>query len=145
MAIKMTKQELESKHELYQENIDNWTLYETVWRSGKKLVEYSLYRHPRESSANYDARLRDGYAFNFGKSIIDIFSFYLNEKEPIRDMKGLADDIQWQMDVDRIEHVVLECGLSAVQESGRCLQLFDDGDVVWTLGKALAAPYAGER
>ena len=93
----LTKQELEAKHDLYQQNVINWQLYELVWRSGKDLIDFALYRHPRESPANYKARLKDGYIFNFGKSIIDIFNFYLHEKKSIRNLPGLKDDRQWQM------------------------------------------------
>lgn len=92
-----TKEELEEKHELYQEYIDDWKLYDLVFRSGKPLIDYAIYQHPRESNKNYEARIRDGYVFNFGKTIIDIFHFYLTEKEVMRDLSGLADDPQWEM------------------------------------------------
>jgi hypothetical protein len=98
MAINdMTIEKLKEKHPLYREYIDEWTLYDIVFRSGKPLIEYSIYRHPRESEKNYEARLKDGYVFNFGKTIIDIFHFYLTEKDVIRDLQGLADDPQWEM------------------------------------------------
>jgi len=97
MDFKMTKEELKRKHVSYDENIEDWQLYDLIWRSGKKLIEYALYRNPLESAENYKARLRDGYVFNFGKSIIDIYSFYLNEKKAIRELAGLKDDQQWKM------------------------------------------------
>jgi hypothetical protein len=94
---KMTKEELEKKSDLYESNIKSWKLYDLIWRSGEELIEYALYRHERESYKNYLNRLRDGYVFNFGKSIVDIYSFYLNQKKVVRDLKGLREDEQWQM------------------------------------------------
>lgn len=92
-----TIEELKEKHPLYTQNIEEWMLYDLVFRSGKPLIEYAIYRHPRESKKNYEARLKDGYVFNFGKTIIDIFHFYLTEKDVIRNLKGLAKDPQWEM------------------------------------------------
>jgi hypothetical protein len=94
---KMTKEKLDEKHELYNEYIDDWDLYDIVFRSGKPLIDYAIYRHPRESEDNHTARLRDGYVFNLGKTVIDIFHFYLTEKDVVRDLKGLANDPQWKM------------------------------------------------
>ena len=95
--MKMTKAELDKKNEQYKQNIDDWKRYELVWRSGRKLLEAAIKRHERESYDNYVNRLSDGYAFNFGKSIIDIYNFYLNEKKVIRELPGLKDDKQWMM------------------------------------------------
>jgi hypothetical protein len=93
----MTAEDLKSKNELYQENIEDWKKYELVWRSGTKLASFAIRRHERESYANYLARLKDGYIFNFAKSVIDIYSFYLNEKKVIRILPQIEDDPQWQM------------------------------------------------
>jgi len=97
MTDGMTKKKLQKKNELYVKNIDDWTLYDLVWRSGKPLIDESLYRHERESLKNHTNRIRDGYVFNFGKSIIDIYSFYLNEKKVIRTLEGLENNEQWKM------------------------------------------------
>jgi hypothetical protein len=94
---KITEATLKEKHPLYTEYIEEWTLYDLVFRSGKPLIDYSIYRHPRESPKNHKARLRDGYVFNFGKTVIDIFHFYLTEKDVVRDLAGFADDPLWEM------------------------------------------------
>ena len=94
---KMTKEKLDEKHELYNDYVDDWVLYDLVFRSGKPLIDYAIYRHPRESEKNHEARLRDGYVFNLGKTVIDIFHFYLTEKDVVRELKGLADDPRWEM------------------------------------------------
>jgi hypothetical protein len=93
----MTKEKLDEKHELYKKYLEDWELYDVVFRSGKPLIDYAIYRHPRETEQNYEARLKDGYVFNLGKTIIDIFHFYLTEKDVVRDLEGLADDPQWEM------------------------------------------------
>lgn len=94
---KMTKEKLDEKSQLYKDHYEEWELYDIVFRSGKDLIDYAIYRHPRESEKNHAARLRDGYVFNLGKTVIDIFHFYLTEKDVVRDLKGLADDPQWKM------------------------------------------------
>jgi hypothetical protein len=93
----MTRQDLESKNELYQKNITAWNKYELVWRSGKDLLEHAIYRHERESSKNFNSRKKDAYVFNFAKSIIDIYNFYLNEKKVTRELPQIDDDEQWKM------------------------------------------------
>jgi hypothetical protein len=93
----MKLEELNQKHPLYEEHIADWELYDLINISGRRLIEYSLYQHPRESPANHAARLRDGYVFNFGKSIIDLFNFYLCEKDAIRLLRGLEKDPLWRM------------------------------------------------
>jgi len=92
-----SKAELEYTTPIYKENIQDWSIYDLVYKSGRDLINFALYRHPRESTENYDARLRDGYVYNFGRAIINIFSFYLNEKEVIRELPGLKDDAQFEM------------------------------------------------
>jgi hypothetical protein len=91
------RQDLEITHELYKSYKDDWELYDLVWESGQPLIEHALYKHPFESVDNWENRLRDGYVFNFGASIIDIFNFYLNEKEVVRTLPGLEDNKQWKM------------------------------------------------
>ena len=75
----MKLEELNEKNPLYEDNIKDWELYNLIYKSGRPLIEYALYRHPRESSQNHDARIRDGYVFNFGKSIIDLFNFFCSK------------------------------------------------------------------
>ena len=36
------------------------------------------------STIAIEARLRDGFAFNFGRSIVNIMSFYLNENDKVK-------------------------------------------------------------
>jgi len=91
------KDELYYRNEIYMDNIEDWDLYTLIQKSGKDLIKYSLYQHPTESDTNYIARLRDGYVFNFGKAIVDIFNFYLNGKDVVRSMSPLKSDPQWKL------------------------------------------------
>jgi hypothetical protein len=92
-----SKAELGYTCPIYDRNVETWGEYDLVYKSGRDLINYALYRHPRESEKNYEARLRDGFAFNFGRAIVNIFSFYLNEKEVVRELPGLKDDLQFKM------------------------------------------------
>jgi hypothetical protein len=92
-----TKDELEYTAPVYRKNILIWSEYDLIYKSGRELINYALYKHPRESQENYIARLRDGFIYNFGRAIINIFSFYLTEKEVVRELAGLEDDKQYEM------------------------------------------------
>lgn len=92
----MKKEDLQKVHPLYKANKDSWTLYDLVYKSGRPLIEYALKQNPRESNKNYSARLGDGYVFNFGKAIIDLFHFSMTEKSVVRNMEGLHDYPLWE-------------------------------------------------
>lgn len=91
------KQDLEVTHDLYKKYIGDWQLYDLVWESGTDFINHAIYRHPLESQKNYENRLRDGYIFNFGSAIVDVYNFFLNQKEVVRTLPGLEDDYQWKM------------------------------------------------
>jgi len=92
-----SKLDLETTHDIYKEYINDWKLYDLIWESGQPLIEHALKKQPAESQDNWISRLRDGYVFNFGASIIDIYNFYLHEKEVKRSLPGLEDNEQWEM------------------------------------------------
>jgi hypothetical protein len=93
----LTRNNLEHKHDLYLEYSDDWALYDVIYRGGSDLIKYALKQNPRESDDNFLARLRDGYAFNDGRTIIDLFNFFLNQKEPTRDLGPLVKFEPWSM------------------------------------------------
>ena len=97
MAKFKDKNDLMSTCETYKKNLENWQLLDLVYKSGKELIEHSLYRHPLESPENHRARLRDGYVFNFARSIVNVYNFYLNEKEVVRELPGLEKDPVYEM------------------------------------------------
>jgi len=95
--IVMTKDELLKKHEEYKDYDVDWELYETAYVGGRKFIDYAITRHPRETQANYLLRREEAIVFNYATSIIDLLSFYLTEKDAMRDMGSLSTDAQWQM------------------------------------------------
>lgn len=90
------------KHPLYESRLADWELYGKVAHGGRELLEYALRRNPRESYANFQERLRDACAFNLGKSIIEIYNFYLSQNTATRKIPMVGDAF-WTMfekDVD---------------------------------------------
>jgi hypothetical protein len=92
----MKKDELQKTHQLYQDNKESWGLYDLIYKSGRPLIKYALKQNPRESTKNWKARVDDGYVFNFGKAIIDLFHFCLTEKGVVRNLEGLHTDPLWE-------------------------------------------------
>lgn len=97
MAIITSKEELLSTSATYQEYEKDWLFWGKAYEGGQKFVKEALYKNTRESQKNWDERLKSGINFNYTAIIVDLFSFYLCEKPPRRDMKSLAKDKQWQM------------------------------------------------
>lgn len=94
----MKKQDLEKVHRLYKENIKSWELYEMTYDGGDDFIEFCLYRYSaKESITNWKDRIKNGYNFNYAQSIIDLFNYYLTEKEASRELGKLAEDPQWEM------------------------------------------------
>ena len=94
---KMTRQELEKKHETYTKHIEDWEFYGAGYNGGKEFIDVALHKMPRESQANYNTRKKDAICLNYCTIIVDIFSFYLTEKSAKRDMGELINDELWQM------------------------------------------------
>lgn len=94
----MTRQELEKVHAKYAENIDEWNFYGLAYAGGRAFVEEIIQKKSiRESDNNFAERQDEAINFNYCASIIDLFNFYLTEKDVTRDLKSLATDTQWQM------------------------------------------------
>lgn len=93
----MTKEKLLKKHPVYEANIDNWKFWGLAYDGGKPFIQKVLYRNERESSTNYQQRLKEAFNFNYCKSVVDLFNFYLTEKPCIRNIGDLTEDRQWQM------------------------------------------------
>ena len=93
----MIKEDLMKKHVEYSKHLKDWTLYQTAYVGGTDFIDSSIKRHPRETEENYLMRKEEAIVFNYATSIINLLSFYLTEKDAMRDMGGLATDKQWQM------------------------------------------------
>lgn len=93
----MDIKELKKKHPIHAEQGANWDFWWKAYAGGKEFTDECLYRLSRESQRNYLERTEDGYNFNYCKSIIDLFNFYLTEKACKREMGKLHNDPQWKM------------------------------------------------
>ena len=93
----MDIEELNKKHPSYKSQIDDWNLYQTAYKGGRNFIEYAITQHPRETSSNAALRRQEAIVFNYAASIINLFSFYLTEKDAMRNIGALANDTQWQM------------------------------------------------
>lgn len=93
----MTKDELKKKHKTYENHINQWQFWEAAYDGGEDFINKVIYQHPRESDTNWRQRKDDACIFNYATSIIDLFNFYLTEKDAIRELGKLANDPLWQM------------------------------------------------
>lgn len=94
----LTVADLKEKHGLYEYYIDEWRFLMASYEGTKELVEKGyLERNERESRENYDRRKREAHGFDYSKSIVDLFNFYLFKKPVKRDLKLLNEDPQWLM------------------------------------------------
>jgi hypothetical protein len=97
MKTTMQKEELLRRHPYHEMFGATWETYLKMKQSGEELVKHAIYQQPRETEKNFRARLRDAVVFNFAKTVIDIFSFYMGEKETVYAMPGLENDTQWEL------------------------------------------------
>ena len=87
---------LKETNSLYKTYIDNWKLYQIAYMGGSDFINYAIEQHVRESSANFIARKKEAIIFNYARSIIDLYSFYLTEKDAMRNLGSLSEDKQWK-------------------------------------------------
>ncbi|MFH1981035.1 MAG: phage portal protein, partial [Pseudomonadota bacterium] len=96
----VTKIELEKLHKKHSERIEDWQFFTLTYDGGRAFIQHVINRkNPRETAANFKARRDEAVNFNYARSIIDLFSFYLCEKAPIRNINEtkLANNELWDM------------------------------------------------
>jgi len=93
----MDIEELQEKHETYNENIASWAFYGLAYEGGKPFIDFALQKHTRESAGNWKDRQYEGICFNYSSIVIDLFNFYLIEKPAVRDLGMLAENKLWKM------------------------------------------------
>jgi hypothetical protein len=93
----MTKARLDEKHPLYTMNAEDWQQFRIVYDSGKQLIEEALFRYNFEKAGTHEDRKKDGYVFNPGKAIVNVFNYYLTEQLANRELGGLSEDEIWKM------------------------------------------------
>jgi len=93
----MDRETLYYKNPLYDVHVSSWNFYRLAYDGGRDFISASLVKHPLETQKNYETRLTEGICFNYSAAIIDLFSFYLTERSPLRHLKNLEIDAQWMM------------------------------------------------
>lgn len=93
----MTKAILDEKHPLYSDNVEDWQEFRIVYDSGRELIRTALFKYAFEKQSTHDDRLKDGYVFNPGKAIVNVFNYYLTEQLANRELGGLSEDDLWKM------------------------------------------------
>jgi len=93
----MDKKELEKKHPIHVDNEEAWNFYRLAYDGGRPFISEALVQHPLESQKNWRTRIKEGICFNYSAAIVDLFSFYLTERPPVRHMSGVEKDTQWKM------------------------------------------------
>lgn len=97
-STKMLVSELRSTHEDYDTNYNEWRFLLACYEGTKELVRLGLVeRNERETQENYNRRLKELYNFNYTKSVVDLFNFYLFKKGVKRTLPSLETDKFWEM------------------------------------------------
>lgn len=90
--------QLQETHSEHEANKNEWRFLMSAYEGTRKLVANGyLYRNERESIKNWERRCKEAAGFDYSKSIVDLFNFYLFKKPVKRDMGPLKSDQQWQM------------------------------------------------
>lgn len=88
--------DLRATHKKYKENIAEWKFLMASYEGTKSLVEQGyLLKNERESAENYKRRKKGASGFDYSKSIIDLFNFYLFKKPVKRILGKLSADPAW--------------------------------------------------
>jgi len=95
-----SNKELMATCSLYDENIDRWNFYGLAYEGGMPFIKKALDQHPRESNKNWTQRIKEGVNFNYSAIVIDLFAYYLTEKNPARELGSLSDDELYKMFVN---------------------------------------------
>ena len=93
---KLNKEQIEHKHPLYDHLEDRWKFWNAAYDGIDALIQWGVIKkNDRESQGNFEARKDKAYGFNYSRSVTNIFSHYLNQKQPARELGTLADDAAW--------------------------------------------------
>jgi len=97
-STKMLVAELRSTHQDYDTNYNEWRFLLACYEGTKELIRLGLVeRNERETQVNWERRVKELYNFNYTKSVIDLFNFYLFKKPVKRTLPSLELDKFWVM------------------------------------------------
>lgn len=98
---KKTVGNLKEVHELYEDNRSEWRFLMAAYEGTRSLVDLGyLFQNERESDRNWERRCKEASGFDYTKSIVDLFNYYLFKKAVKRDLGNLSLDLQWLMFMD---------------------------------------------
>lgn len=94
----LTIGDLMEVHELYALNKKEWRFLMAAYEGTKELVRLGyLGRNERETEKNYERRENEASGFDYTKSIVDLFNYYLFKKDPKRFLGKLDKDPLWDL------------------------------------------------
>jgi hypothetical protein len=92
-----TKDDLERVHKYYIEMKPEWDFLLASYEGTKALLDWGVIaRHERESWDNYTRRKSEAYGFDYSRSVIELFNFYMFKNPLRRELGGLGDDELWE-------------------------------------------------
>jgi hypothetical protein len=92
----LTVADLKETHELYDDNKEEWRFLMAAYEGTRALVDLGyLEQNERETDSNWERRKKEAGGFNYTRSIVDLFNYYLFKKPVIRVLGKLKDYIQW--------------------------------------------------
>ncbi|GAB7079861.1 phage portal protein [Megalodesulfovibrio paquesii] len=93
----MTREDLLQVHPQHAAMAPRWRFWIAAYEGLDALLAHGvLGRHPREQLHEFEDRLREAVGFNYCRSIVNCFNFYLFEKQPRRELGLLAEDPLWR-------------------------------------------------
>lgn len=94
----LTVADLKETHELHADNKKEWRFLMASYEGTRSLVDQGyLKQNERESDDNYERRCDEASGFDYTKSIVDLFNYYLFKKRVKRHLGKLEKDPQWLM------------------------------------------------
>lgn len=97
VELKAEETNLRNTNYLFDKYYEEWRFLNAAYEGVRALIAYgALYKHERESAANYTRRMAAAYGFSYSKSVVDIFNSYLFKKEFPKELpEKLTKDDQW--------------------------------------------------
>lgn len=94
----MDIEELQSTHEEYNKNRDEWLRFKAAYEGTKSLIDWgALKQNNRESQESYGERKRNAYSFNYTSRIVSIINSYIFQKPSGNNYGKLGEDEFFQM------------------------------------------------
>jgi hypothetical protein len=95
----VTASEIAKVHQYYSRMKGKWDFWIAAYEGIEALLDWGvLEKHERESDTNFKQRKKEAYGFDYAPAVIDLFNFYLFEKEhEERELADLPKDELWNL------------------------------------------------